>query len=157
MIGDSRWSGHANPMRRLAVALLLAVAVVVAACSDPASVRQFSDEADPYPVVLDDETGLVTGIASVPLDTFDNWGEPAIRADPTDPNAFFITWFGGPAHDAALSFKPFQDGYLLRLEVHANCGFPCGRTAIGVPRVVRIVTSSPIPLDSIQVGGSANT
>lgn len=161
MIGDSRRSGHVNPVRRIAVAVLVAVAIlvafVIAACSDPSSVRQFSDAADPYPVVLNDETGLVTGIESMPFDTFNDWGEPSIREDPTDPNAFFITWFGGPAHDAALSFKPFQDGYLLRLELHANRGFPGGGTAVGVPRVVRIVTSSPISLDAILVGGSANT
>lgn len=157
MIGPARWFGHVNPMRRVAAALLVAVAVVVAACSDPSSVRQFSDDGAPYPVVLNDETGLVTGIDSVSFDPFGDRGQPAVRADPTDPNAFFITWFGGPAHDAALSFKLFQDGYLLRLEVHGRPGFPGGGTSVGVPRVVRIVTSSPIPLDAIQVGGSANT
>lgn len=155
MIGLARWSGRATSVRGIAVALL--VAVGLAACSDPASVRQFSDEADPYPVVLDDETGLVTGIESLSFDPYGDHGQPAVRADPTDPNAFFITWFGGPAHDATLSFKPFQDGYLLRLEVHTNPGFPGGGLTVGIPRVVRIVTSSPIPIEAILAGGSANT
>jgi len=143
-------------VRRVAVALLVpvAVAVVVAACSS--SVRQFNDEADPYPVVLNDETGLVTGIESVSFDPDVGW-EIAVRPDPTDPNAFFISWVGGPAHDAALSFKLFQDGYLLSLDLHSNGGFPGGGTLVGVPRRVRIVTSTPIPFDAIQVGGSAAT
>ena len=146
--------GQAQPVRRIAVALIVAVAVVVAACSS--SVRQFNDEADPYPVVLNDETGLVTGIESVPFDPDVGW-EIAVRPDPTDPNAFFISWVGGRAHDAALSFKLFQDGYLLSLDLHSNGGFFGGGTALGVPRRVRIATSTPIPLDSIQVGGSAKT
>ena len=140
----------------------LLVAVLLAACST-VSGRQFqadmrfAPEAEPLPVVLTDETGLVTGIDGGPFNLNADYGQPAIQPDPTDPSAFFVIWGSGPVQDAALSFEPFQDGYLVRLELHTRSGFPGGSTGELRPGIVRIVTSRPIPLDSIVAGGSANS
>lgn len=148
-------------MRRLAVALV--VTVLLASCSSSAPSRQFQTDmraaegADALPVVLSDETGLVSAIEGGPFNLTADYGQPAIQADPTDPNAFFVTWGSGPARDATLSFKQFQDGYLLRLELHTRSGFPGGSTMELRLGVVRIVTSRPVPIDSIVAGGSANT
>jgi hypothetical protein len=141
----------------IAVSLLGAAAVV--ACSGASSrqfsaVLQFSEEAQSLPLVLSDETGLVTGIASVPKDPLADHAEAVARADPTDPNAFIISWLGGACdHDASLTFKRHEGGYWLHVTVHGNVGFPGGCTMIAIPRDVRIDTSSPIPVDSILTGG----
>ena len=144
----------------LLIAVSLLGAAAVAACSVPSSSRQFravlqfSAEAAPLPAVLSDETGLVTGIESGSLDPRFDYAEPAARADPTDPNAFIISWLGGACdNDAALAFSPSEGGYLLNVAVNGKFSFPGGCTANGVPRDVRIVTSSPIPLASIVVAG----
>lgn len=149
-------------MRRIARALLVAVAVaaVVAACSGPSPSRQFRtvlhypDEVAPFPVVLSDETSLVTGIEPAPADPQFDYSEPAARADPTDPNAFFIRWLGGACdNDALLWFTRGDGAYSLSIEVHGKFGFPGGCTANGIFRDVRIVTSSPVPIESIVAAG----
>ena len=156
--------GHTFAMRTMAATLLIAVSLLsgtaVAACSGPSSNRQFSavlqvsDEVPPLPVVLSDETGLVTGIESAPMDPSAAYRQPAARADPTDPNAFIISWLGGACdNDASLTFKRAEGVYVLNVAVHGKFGFPVGCTANGVFRDVRIVTSSPIPLDSIVAAG----
>ena len=105
-------------------------------------------------MVLSDETGQVTGIASAPIDPGGAYQELAARADPADPNAFIISWLGGHCdNDATLTFKRHEAGYVLNVAVHGTFAFPGGCTAEGIPRDVRIVTSSPIPLDSIVAAG----
>jgi hypothetical protein len=106
-------------------------------------------------MVLSDETGLVTGVESAPIDPLVEYAEAAARADPTDPNAFMISWLGGACdNDAALTFKRHEEGYVMNVTVHGNVGFPGGCTMNGIPRDVRIVTSSAIPVDSIVAGGT---
>ncbi|HEX7473922.1 MAG TPA: hypothetical protein VF323_12635 [Candidatus Limnocylindrales bacterium] len=79
----------------------------------------------------------------------------AARADPTHPNAFIVSWLGGACdNDAALTFKRLEGGYVLNVAVHGKFSFPGGCTANGIFRDVRIVTSSPIPVDSIVAAGS---
>lgn len=161
MIGRSGSPRILDGKRRSVMTLF--AAIVLAGCSSAPSRQfqadmRFAEGADPLPVVLTDETGLVTGIEGGPFDLHVDDGAPAIQADPGDPNAFFVTWGSGPIRDAALSFKPFQDGYLVRLELHTNGGiFGGGSTMEMRLGAVRIVTSRPIPLGTIQVGGSANT
>jgi hypothetical protein len=145
-------------MRRLVVALLIGLAV--AACAGPSASRQFttvlkfSDEAVPLPAVFKDETGLVTAIGSGPMDPTVNYSDPVVRADSTDPNAFIVSWLGGACdNDALLWFTRGQGVYALSVEVHGKVGFPGGCTASGVPRDVRIVTSSPVPIASIVASG----
>lgn len=151
-------------MRMKASTILIAACVLgalaIAACSGPSpsrqfkAVLQFSEEARTLPVVLSDETGLVTGIESGPLDPSFDYSAPAARADPTDPNAFIVSWLGGACdNDAELRFTANEGGYVLGVAVHGTFGFPGGCPALGIPRDVRIVTSSPIPLDSIVASG----
>ena len=150
-------------MRKAVATLLIGVALlgaaVVAACSGPSPSRQFravlqvSAEAPPLPVVLSDETDLVTTIESAPLDPAAD-SELAARADPTDPSAFIISWLGGACdNDASLTFKRIEAAYVLNVAVHGKITFPGGCTANGIFRAVRIVTSSPIPVDSIVAAG----
>jgi hypothetical protein len=148
---------------RVAVALLIVVSVsagAIAACSGPSPSRQFSGvlegpaEVPPLTMVLSDETGLVTGIASAPMDPGTDHGQPAARADPTDPNAFIISWLGGLCdNDALLTFKRAEGRYVMNVAVHGKFGFPGGCPMAGVARDVRIVTSSPISIDSIVAAG----
>ena len=149
---------------RLASTLLIAVSLLasaaVAACAGPSSSRQFSavlqvsDEVPALPVVLSDETGLVTGIGPAPMDPGAGHAQLAARADPPDPNAFIVSWLGGACdNDASLTFKRAEGGYLLNVAVHAKGGLLGSCTLQGILRDVRIVTSSPIPVDSIVTAG----
>jgi hypothetical protein len=138
----------------------LSGAAALGACSGPISrpqfsaVLRFSAEAPPLPVVLSDETGQVTGIASAASDPGATSPDLAARADPADPNAFIVSWLGGGCDsDASLTFKRHEADYVLNVAVHGRFAFPGGCTAEGIPRDVRIVTSSPIPLDAIVVAG----
>jgi hypothetical protein len=80
--------------------------------------------------------------------------ELAARADPTDPSAFIISWLGGACdNDASLTFKRLEDAYVLNVAVHGKFSFFGGCPAVGIFRDVRIVTSSPIPVDSIVAAG----
>jgi hypothetical protein len=149
-------------MRMQAATLLIGVALLsgaaVAACSEPSSGRPFSavlqgvQEVPPLPVALSDETGLVTRIESAPSDPATAYASPAARADPTDPNAFIVSWLGGACdNDAALTFKQAEGVYVLNVAVHGKLVLGC--TAAGVTRDLRIVTSSPIPVGSIVATG----
>jgi hypothetical protein len=144
----------------LLIALSLVSAAVVAACSGPASpqfntVLQFSVEVPPLPLVLSDETGLVTGIASAPRDPSGRYAGLSVRADPTDPNAFIVSWLGGACDsDATLTLSRHEGNYVLNVTIHGKFGFPGGCTANGIARDVRIVTSSPIPVESIIAAGA---
>ena len=146
---------------RVAVSVLTVAAVAMAACSGPTSSRQFSavlqpsDEVPSLPVVLSDETGLVTGITSAPMDPGGEYREVVARADPTDPNAFIVSWLGGACdNDAALTFQRHEGGYVLSVAVHGKGGFLGGSCTLqGIVRDLRIVTSSPIPVDSIVAAG----
>ena len=105
-------------------------------------------------MVLSDETGLVTGIESAPMDPSAEYSALAARADPTGPNAFIVSWLGGACdNDASLTFKRVEGTYVLNVAVHGKFGFPGGCTAVGIFRDVRVVTSSPIPVASIVAAG----
>ncbi|MBI3745985.1 MAG: hypothetical protein HY264_05575 [Chloroflexi bacterium] len=148
------------PAGSLAIALVILGATSVAACSGPdpsrqfRTVLQFPTETAPLPVVLNDETGLVTSVDSAPLDPQFDTSEPAARADPTDPSAFIVSWLGGACdNDAVLWFTQGQGTYSLSVEVHGKFALLGGCPALGVPRDVRIVTSRPIPIDLIVAAG----
>jgi hypothetical protein len=143
-------------MRMTAATLLIVVALLsVAACSSSrqfSAVLQVSAEAPPLPVVLSDETGLVTRIESAPMNPGVDYARPAARADLTDANAVIISWLGGACdNDASLTLKRVEEAYLLNVAVHGKFGLGC--TAAGIARDVQIVTSSPIPVDAIVVAG----
>ena len=104
-------------------------------------------------MVLSDETGLVTRMKSAPMDPGAD-AEPAARADPTNPSAFILSWLGGACdNDASLTFKRLEGTYVMNVAVHGKFTFFGGCPAVGIFRDVRIVTSSPIPVDSIVAAG----
>ena len=151
-------------MRIRAATLLIAAsllgAAAVAACSGSTPSHEFktilglADENYSLPVVVRDETSLVTRIEAGPSDPTFNYMGAAARADPADPNAFIVSWMGGACdNDAVLWFTRGDAVYALSVEVHGKFSLFGGCPALGVPRDVRIVTSSPIPIDSIVAAG----
>ena len=143
-------------MRSIALGVLVAASIVCCSGSTEPEPRLFRTTLpqpvdQPLPVVLGDETGLVTGIGPV-ADPQGDQVQPVALADPGDPRAFVITWLGSPCDkEVALSFKSHEGGYLLQLAVPQSTG---GCPMVGYPRGVRIVSSTAIPVSSIEVTGS---
>ena len=101
------------------------------------------------PVVLRDTTGLVSTIGPA-ADPSSAQPAAEVLPDPTDPQAFVVTWLGGPCErDAALSFTSQGGRYLLVLAASQKGDCPL----IGNPRGVRIATTVAIPISSIDVTG----
>src|SRR3954469_21249846 len=134
-------------LTRLAV---LVLGLLVAACSLPPAGRLFRTSLPnagyaPFPIVLGDETALVTGIEAAPAGG-DPSGGAALRVDPEGANAFIATWMGGLcASDATLSFTRVGSGYALHLESHKPLTASC--PAVGIVRDLRIRTSGAIALE----------
>ena len=104
------------------------------------------------PVVLGDETNLVTAIEPVP-GVGDPGPEAEVRADAQGPSSFLVSWIGGLcASDLAMSFARAGSGYTLTLEGHEPLLGSC--PAVGIGRGLRVTMSAPIPLDSIAVTGT---
>jgi hypothetical protein len=145
---------------RLLIAVSLVGALSVAACLGPSSSNQFravlqspGDRAA-LPVTLNDETDLVTAIDTEAHDPTFQSQDPTVWTDPSHPNAFVVSWTGGACdNDVLLWFTRHEGGYSLSVEVHGKFSFPGGCPALGIPRDVRIVTSSPVPIDSIVAAG----
>jgi hypothetical protein len=140
------------------VAARLLVAIVIAACGPPAGelfrTALPTVDGDPLPVELGDSTGLVTAIEPADFDS-DAVLEPLVKADPTEPNAFVLSWLGGLCDgEAALSFWRSETAFGLNLVVRGGPGLFGGCAGAGVPRGLRIKTSSPIAVDSIVVYGT---
>jgi len=137
---------------------ILALALLVGACSSPPAGRLFrtslpTDGYAPLPIVLGDETDLVTGIEAGPAGADAPGSEATARADPAGANAFIVTWMGGLcATDAAMSFIRAGSGYALHLEGHQPPLASC--SMVGIGRDLRIRTSRPIPLELIAVTGN---
>jgi hypothetical protein len=143
-------------MRSIVLGVLVAASIVGCAGATEPETRLFRTASplgnQPLPVVLSDQTGLVTGIGPV-ADPQGANVQPVILADPSDPMAFVITWIGsGCDEDAALSFKANEGGYRLQLAV--SPGARGCQLLTTVPRGVRIVTSTAIPASSIEATGS---
>jgi hypothetical protein len=103
------------------------------------------------PVVLFDQTDLVVTIQGAVADA-PGGHRAALRADPTDPNAFFLAWIGGACdNDAAISFGRSGGGFAVNVSVRGKLVLGC--TAVGIARAVRIVTSEPMPIARITVTG----
>lgn len=142
---------------RRAVALTLVVAVLLVACQPDGRVFQTTlptDDRDPLPVTLTDETGLVTRVVPAQGDPATwNFAGPTLHADPNDPNASILTWTGGMCdQDTTVRFHEQHGGYLLNVAIHENSGFGC--PAAAVLRAIRIATSSPLPIESVTVAGN---
>jgi hypothetical protein len=147
-------------MRKLACAL--GVAALITACGSPSG-RQFSttlvhtspdNPAGDYllPVVLGDQTDLVTAIEPAEDAATGPRLELTVIGDPSDPNAIIAGWLGGLCDsDATLAFQRSVAGYALHLEVHGKLGFGC--PAAGIGRAVRIKLSEPVRSGDIQPSG----
>jgi hypothetical protein len=143
-------------------AIWLVLGVLLAACSPPPAGQLWkttlpNGEAASLPVVLRDETGLVTSIEPLAVDPSGVGSMPSVQADPNDPNALLVTWLGGCDTDAQLGLKPSHRGtgqYDLHVSFGSPSGFGGGCAAVGVGRGVRVRTSSPIPVDSIAVNAA---
>jgi hypothetical protein len=143
-------------MRSIWLDVLVAASIVGCSGSQGPEPRLFTTALplgyQPLPMVLSDQTGLVTGIGPA-TDPQGADVQPVILADPSDPMAFVITWIGSVCdEDAALSFKAKEGGYRLQLTV--SPGARACQLLVAVPRGVRIVTSSAIPVSSIEPTGS---
>ena len=143
-------------MRSVALGVIVAASIV--GCSGPTEPepRLFRTALplgnEPLPMVLSDHTGLVTGIGPA-VDPQGDDIQPVVLADPSDPRAFVITWEGSVCDkDAALSFKSNEGGYRLQLTV--SPGARGCQLLVAVPRGVRIVTSTAVPVSSIEATGS---
>jgi hypothetical protein len=141
---------------RVTVAIAVLVALV-AGCQPsgrPFQVTLVTDFADPLPVTLTDETGLVTAIEQVEADAASVGDLAALQADPTDPNASVLTWVGGACdQDTTVWFHVLSGGYVMNVAIHERLGMGC--TAVGIPRGIRITTTRPIPADSVTVAGGS--
>ena len=144
--------------RTRSIALGVLVAASIVGCSRPGPEPRLFHTAlpraddQPLPVVLGDETGLVTGITPAADPQGDDI-QPAVLSDPSDPMAFVIVWIGSPCDkDAAMSFRSKEGGYRLQLSV--SPGARACQLLVAVPRGVRIVTSSAISVSSIEATGS---
>jgi len=140
-----------------AVTLTLLMALPVVGCQPEGRTFQTTlptRDRDPLPVSLTDETGLVTGIAQADVDpaTIGN-AVTVVHTPGSGPNELDLTWIGGLCdQDATVRFHVVSGGNLvLNVAVHQKLGTGC--PAAGVPRAVRIATSSPITVDSITVAG----
>jgi len=126
------------------------------ACGTPAGTLfnatiQQPDGSNPLPVVLGDETGLVTGIEVVSIDWPAGVGGstdgPFVQPDTSDPNAIVVFWITGACeNDVAMSFKPVGAGFDLHVAVHGKFG-SC--TANALFRQLRIRFSRSIPATQI--------
>lgn len=129
------------------------LAMAIAACApEPAGdvfrTTLLHDGAEPVPVVFRDQTGLVTSIEPARNPNGSEF-QPVAVTDPTDASAVVLTWVGGLCDESVtLSLTSTEAGrYLVVLTVRSRGG---GCPAIGVPRGVRILTTTPIPISSID-------
>ncbi len=141
-------------MRSVTLAVLLMI--VAAACLAPAGTRFETtitqpDGSYPKPVVLGDQTGLVTAIESATGDTADGF-ELIARPDLQNANAVIVTWVGGACEDeVALSLYRSGEAFRLHLDVRGGPGIGGGCPAIALTRGLRIQFSEPVPAGSIIV------
>ena len=138
------------------IALGLVATVLVVACQPEGRIFQITltgSDAQ-LPVAMTDATGLVTGISEAAVESATTGNDPAVRADEDDPDALILTWLGGACdQDTAVWFGPQHGAYVLNLAIHEKSGTGCPASA--VPRGLRIATSRPIPVDSINVAGGS--
>jgi hypothetical protein len=142
--------------RSLVIGAILTAAILAACGDSPGIVFRTTlstpDGQVPLPVTLGDKTGLVVGIGPAQVDPVE-FRDAGVLADPTDPNAFILTWLGGMCdNDAAVVFRPTASGYDLQLEVDEKLSLGC--PAAGVLRALHVETSEPIPVGAVTISGA---
>jgi hypothetical protein len=105
----------------------------------------------PSPLVLGDETGLVTGIEPTQLGgNFDP--DTRVVADPTEERALILAWLGGACEgEIDVSFARSGSGYTLGIESHPKGTQPC--PAVGIPHALRIHLSTAVPGVDVSATG----
>ncbi|MBI3750611.1 MAG: hypothetical protein HY263_02995 [Chloroflexi bacterium] len=136
-----------------AVVPSLLVAVLLVACQSTGRTFRVTLQTtfnEALPVALTDQTGLVTGVTPAAVDSTIGF-EPAVRGDP-ESGALILTWTGGACDsEAAVTFLMQEGRYVLTLATHEKAGGGCPSS--GVPRGIRIATSTPVPIDAVIVTG----
>jgi hypothetical protein len=139
---------------RFAVMPSLLAALLIAACQPSGRTFQVklpTPSREPLTVALIDQTGLITGISQVAVDSTIA-AEPVLRADQTEPNAAILTWTGGLCDaETTVTFRKLDGGYEMNLTSREKTGTGC--PLAGVPRGIRIASSTPIPIDVVIVAG----
>jgi len=137
--------------------LTLALVAVLSSCQAPAGTQFRATVVQPdgsyaMPVVLGDQTGLVTAIESAP---FEGYVElPSVRPDPNDPNAVIVSW-GTGACDDDTSLALQRSGPGFRIDIAVNAGFTLACTAQLLYRGLRIQFSTAVSADAFDVFGGA--
>jgi hypothetical protein len=135
--------------RRLVPVLATALAILLAGCTSTGGPTTWTAtfpadataEADPIPISLIDQTGLVTGMALAPAGT----GESHVTLDPTDPLALRMDWAGSNC-DGRISavMSASGDGYTVTIHVNPSVAGGFGCTAVPVLRAIAIHVRKPI-------------
>lgn len=134
----------------------LILALLVAACQPAGRTFQVTlpgnELNDPLPVALVDQTDLVTSIAPAVVDATIGF-EPALRVDQTEPNTVLLTWMGGVCDAQQTVTLSIHDGtFVMQLDTREKPGGGCPMA--GVPRGIRVATSSPLPVESVVIAGN---
>jgi hypothetical protein len=136
-------------------ALTLALVVMVSACQAPAGTQFRATVVQPdgsyaMPVVLGDQTGLVTAIEAAPGDGGSE--RPSVQPDPDDPNAVIVSWGTGACDDdTAVALRRSGAGFRMDIVVHEGLNLGC--TAQLLFRGLRVRFSESVPDDAIDVFG----
>lgn len=144
-------------MGRVRLLLAPAVALAVAACAKPpGTLWELRISSDPpglsnlIPVVLGDQTGLVTGLEAVVAEPVGGLAEAAVQRDPQDGKAVILTWATGACDDeTVIAFQRAAERFSL--DVQVRNGFDMGCTGNLVLRGLRIQLSEPVDASSISV------
>jgi hypothetical protein len=138
-------------------ALTLALVAVLSACHAPAGTQFRTTVVQPdgsyaMPVVLGDQTGLVSAIESVPGQAGAEL--PSVGPDADDPSAVIVTWGTGACDDdTTLALQ--RSGLGFRIDIAVNAGFNLACTAQILIRGLRIQFSEPVSADAFEVFGGA--
>jgi hypothetical protein len=138
----------------------LLVALLAGGCGPPAGTlfRTTLSNADgsySMPFTLGDTTGLVVSIEPTVLEAWPG-DEPAVTADPADPNVLILSWMGGACEDETVAgFWPVDDRFGMYVAPRAGSGGFGGCPAIGLLRAVRITLSAPVAPDLISFSSAA--
>jgi hypothetical protein len=145
-------ASSASAGRVVAAALLGAATLLLAGCqlvgiaAKSWSTTTTNDVGGPHVIRVTDHTGRVADLRFDPPDA-DLFG--GVSVAPGVPNALDVTWTGGSC-DAATEIEITARGAGLAVDVTVTGdGNPCD--AMGIPRVVRLTLTQPLPPDAVVV------
>jgi hypothetical protein len=137
-VANRSFAGGSEHPRRYAVAAVVALAVVFAACSLAARkfdlVLSAGGAAEELPVVVTDETGLVLNVGEASLDA----PAPLPRGLMTlngEPDTVIVHWVGGACDEGVAMTVSGSDDLTIAVAITSS---PEACDAVGVPRAVFI-------------------